>query len=55
MIDAGVAELVDALDLKSSGILSRAGSSPALGTNFWRQSLFLRLLGLLAQLVRVSA
>ena len=30
--DAGVAELVDAMDLKSIGILFRAGSSPALGT-----------------------
>ena len=31
-IHAQVAELVDALDLKSSGYFNRAGSSPALGT-----------------------
>ncbi len=30
--DAGVAELVDAQDLKSCGCFTRAGSSPALGT-----------------------
>ena len=29
---AGVAELVDAPDLKSVGTLSREGSSPSLGT-----------------------
>ena len=30
--DAGVAELVDATDLKSVVLFGRAGSSPALGT-----------------------
>ncbi len=30
---ARVAELVDAADLKSAGLIGRAGSSPALGTN----------------------
>lgn len=29
---AGVAELVDAADSKSAGVLPHAGSSPALGT-----------------------
>ena len=32
---AGVAELVDATDLKSVGASLRAGSIPALGTKFW--------------------
>ncbi len=30
-----MAELVDARDLKSRGSFSRAGSTPALGTNNW--------------------
>ena len=34
LCDAQVAKLVDARDLKSLGIIFRAGSSPALGTIF---------------------
>lgn len=30
---AGMAKLVDAKDLKSFGVIPRAGSSPALGTS----------------------
>jgi hypothetical protein len=30
---AGVAKQVDAADLKSAGVMPRAGSSPATGTN----------------------
>ena len=54
---AGVAELVDARDLKSLGLLARAGSIPALGTRIWRQKrrFFYFLSGRLAQLVRVLA
>lgn len=38
LVVAQVVELVDTLDLKSSGHCARAGSSPALGTLVKRQS-----------------
>ena len=36
LVDAAVAELVDALDSKSCEVYARAGSSPARGTNEFR-------------------